>query len=347
MDGANVSRPEHPFGEQIVGPDGVPPPLFAQPMLHWLANIISSQAFADYQTVEQALAARPPENNGSYRVVPWAKAKENEPVFPKWTAKGRTKIPRTPTSWANQGFGWARRADFVTPVFGMHAARRAVLINANSEVLRFASQNNVHVLANHYLSNVSSVDGAATYLGMQPRTDLAEGFRSATMRLNPGLPQTLPAKEEEELRKSPDFVSLEADVARINEKIQQTTSEEARAELKSERSSLYASLRKLRRERLAGYQERQDPKYEPVGDHEQADWSQGHFDRIRHVLHPARRRLAQTLPLTALPRSEEWVSALKDLVELRNSDCSVAYQDSMRPVDGKCPVESCSLKMER
>ncbi len=130
-DGPNVSRPEHPFGEQIVGPDGVPPPLFAQPMLHWLANIISSQAFADYQTVEQALSARPPKNNGSFRTVPWAKGKENEPVFPKWTANGRGKKPRTPTSWATQAHGWAKRAGFVTQVFGMHAARRAALMNVD------------------------------------------------------------------------------------------------------------------------------------------------------------------------------------------------------------------------
>jgi hypothetical protein len=87
-------------------------------------------------------------------------------------------------------------------------------------VLRFASQNNVYVLANHYLSNVSSVDGAAMYLGMQLRTDVAEGFRPATMRLNPGLSQTLPAEEEEELRKSPDFLSLEANIVRVSEKIQ-------------------------------------------------------------------------------------------------------------------------------
>ena len=133
MDGANVSRPEHPFAEQIVGLDGVPPPLFAQPMLHWLANIISSQAFADYQTVDEALAALPPNNSGSFRIVPWAKGKENEPVFPQWTAKGRGKKPRTPTSWANQAYDWARRASFVIEIFGMHAARRAALISVNSE----------------------------------------------------------------------------------------------------------------------------------------------------------------------------------------------------------------------
>jgi hypothetical protein len=181
---------------------------------------------------------------------------------------------------------------------------------------------------------------------MQPRTDLAEGFRSATMGLTPGLSQTLPAEEKEELRESQNFVSLKADIAKVNEIIQQTTSEEVRTELKSQRMSLYASLRNLRREKLAEYQGRQDPRYEPAGNHEQTDWREGHFDRIRHVLHPARRRLAQILPLTALPRSEEWVSALKDLVELRSSDCSVAYQDSMRPVNGKCPVISCSLDME-
>ncbi len=35
--------------------DGLSPPLFAQPMLYWLANIVSSGAFADYKTVEQVL----------------------------------------------------------------------------------------------------------------------------------------------------------------------------------------------------------------------------------------------------------------------------------------------------
>ena len=60
-------------------PDGLPPPLFAQPMLHWLANIISSGAFADYKTVEQALAAEPPRIS-NFRVVEWADDKKNEPL---------------------------------------------------------------------------------------------------------------------------------------------------------------------------------------------------------------------------------------------------------------------------
>src|SRR5437773_1203292 len=79
----DIHRPEHPFGEQMETPDGLPPPLFAQPMLHWLANIISSGAFADYyKTVEQVLAAVPP-SNSNFRVMEWADDKKDEPVFPR------------------------------------------------------------------------------------------------------------------------------------------------------------------------------------------------------------------------------------------------------------------------
>ncbi|KAK4233229.1 hypothetical protein C8A03DRAFT_39077 [Achaetomium macrosporum] len=251
--------------------------------------------------VEQVLAARPPEN-GKFRIVPWADGKKDEPAFPQWTALGPIRKPRVPTTWATQAAEWATRSGFAAPCFGLHAARPIALIRANDhgyslgQILKFASQRNTNVLVNHYLSNVSSID--------------------------------------EELKNSQEYVSLETDIERINKTILQTASEEVVAELKSQRKFLYDKLRGLRRRRLAAYQRQQKLKYETAERHEQTDWRQCRFDRICHVLHPARRRLARTLCLTAAPRSEEWVSALKDLVELRNSDCSIAYQDVLRPVGG-------------
>jgi len=79
-------RPEHPFAEQIEGPDKIPPPLFAQPLLHWLANFISSGASPELETVEQALALEPP-RNGNFRLIEWDHSMLEKPVFPKWTAK--------------------------------------------------------------------------------------------------------------------------------------------------------------------------------------------------------------------------------------------------------------------
>jgi len=150
-------RPEHPFGEQMETPDGLPPPLFAQPMLHWLANIISSGAFAGYKTVEQVLAAVPP-SNSNFRVMEWADDKKDEPVFPRWTSKGpvlskkppttakepgssKTQetrmgpkyLPRSPKSWGQQASDWALRAGFLA-VFGIHAIRRIILMLANGKI---------------------------------------------------------------------------------------------------------------------------------------------------------------------------------------------------------------------
>ena len=78
----DIPRLEHPFGEQMETLNGLPPPLFAQPILYWLANIILSKAFANYKTVEQVLAAIP-HNNSNFRIVEWANDKKDEPIFPR------------------------------------------------------------------------------------------------------------------------------------------------------------------------------------------------------------------------------------------------------------------------
>jgi hypothetical protein len=80
--------------------------------------------------------------------------------------------------------------------------------------------------------------------------------------------------------------------------------------------------------------------------HEQSDWHRGHLSRILHMM-PERKRLFHTLSLTVPLRSPEGISALRDLITLRTSDYSVAFQDVLRPVDGRCPVPSCRMEMER
>ena len=214
-------------------------------------------------------------------------------------------------------------------------------------MLRFASQNNAGVLHNHYLSNICTVDGAATYLGMQRRTDLAEDFLSATMKRNPGVSHRLPAKEEEELKKSDKYVSLEEGIKKLGMDIGSATSKETLSELKAQRTVLYSQRRQLEKAALDEYRANQKIVYEVPEVHEQVDWRREHFDRISHVLHPARRLLSQIMGLRAAPRSPAWVDALKALVALRTSDCSVAYQDALRPIEGKCPVPTCHRDMER
>ena len=95
--------------------------------------------------------------------MPWAEGKKNEPVFPEWTAKGRGKKPRNPKSWENQAGGWARRTGFYTLVFGMHAARRAALINVNGEPPRTSKRRELS-FANSIIRSVFTRPGVEVRL---------------------------------------------------------------------------------------------------------------------------------------------------------------------------------------
>lgn len=127
----SLNRPEHTFAEQIVGPDGLPPPMFAQPMLYWLANIISSRAFADFNDVAQLLALKPPQDS-NFRILAWADDAKERPVFPEWTSGGPKEKTKSPTSWASQFANWGRRTGFTAPL-GLHSVRREALIKVNGK----------------------------------------------------------------------------------------------------------------------------------------------------------------------------------------------------------------------
>lgn len=49
------------------------------------------------------------------------------------------------------------------------------------QVMKFAGHRNPKTLVGHYLDNMS-VDGGASYLKLNPRKDIAEDFRSASMK---------------------------------------------------------------------------------------------------------------------------------------------------------------------
>jgi len=214
-------------------------------------------------------------------------------------------------------------------------------------VLKFAGQRNPKVLLNHYLDDMCTVDGAAVFLDMKPREDLTEDFRSATMKRNAQLPQTLPSAVKAELESQKDYVDLANQLKNLELRIESTVEKETADQLKAERSRLYGRRRKLEGAALKEYQESQVRAYPTKPkEHEQRDWRKGHFDRTRHVK-PELDRLARTLSLRVSLRSPEGISALRDLISLRKNDCRVAYQQVLRPTeDGCCPVPSCQQNME-
>lgn len=188
-------------------------------------------------------------------------------------------------------------------------------------MLRFASQNNTNVLVNHYLGSISTINGAANYLQMQRRTDLAEHFRSATMKWNPNLLQSLPKKELQNVQNDPKYKAIIDRIREINPQIEATTSEAVRAQLKLQRHAAYEERRAIEKKRLKEIQAAQKIVYDTnENPHEQCDWRRTHFDRFKHMLPKERIRLAENMTQRALPRSPEWVSALKDLIALRTNN---------------------------
>ncbi|KAL2015888.1 hypothetical protein VTK56DRAFT_4663 [Thermocarpiscus australiensis] len=350
--GLDYKQPEHPLAETLQGPDGLPPPLFAQPMVHWLVNIISAQAFRDYHTIEDVLNVIPEEGE-SFCFLEWAEDMLDKPVFPEWSGSGPENKAKNDKAWGNQVSQWAKRAGFIHGL-AIHAIRREILIKVNDsgasmgQVMKFAAQRNMKTLTGHYLHDLTTVDGAACYLGLQPRNDLTEDFRSATMMRNPDLLQSLPSKLQEELESRDEYVALTRQIDRLTLQMKMADNQAVIGQLKEERAKAYKSRAKLEREEREKFRQSQKrvPKAQRAA-HRQSDWRRTHFDRIRHMM-PERDRLARKLSLRVPLRSPEGISVMEDLVALRTSDCRVAYQDVLRPAkDGVCPVPCCGKDVNR
>ncbi|KAF4637868.1 hypothetical protein G7Y89_g201 [Cudoniella acicularis] len=107
--------------------------------------------------------------------------------------------------------------------------------------------------------------------------------------------------------------------------------EKGRKELQTQRRHVYKQRQKLISAELANYRRTQLRFY---------------FDRVvRHIV-PKRDRLSRTLTLSAPLRSEEGISALRDLIALRTNDSRVAYQEVLRPIEGRCLVPTCGKVIE-
>lgn len=351
-------------------PEGYPP-ILAQPIVHWLANILASQALAEYQTLDEILKIRPPDGR-SYCLLEWADHMLDKPVFPEWCANGKTSKARSPTAWGTQASAWAIRSG-LTNGLGFHSARRKALINCNGkstfrllsdiyltsktssdagyslgQTLKFASQNNTNVLVNNYLGPVSSVDGTSTYHGLPPRKDLAEDFLSATMKWNPDLRFHLSPKKRQEIETSQPYLSLTNEIHSLSCKIAVSDAEDTAILLKAQRAVAYRKRQALFDSELRKLQLSQKLNYDtgrPA--YQETNWQKGHFERIKHMLSTERVRLSHTMKTEASPRSPTWKQAVQDLVNLRNEDCRVAYQDGLQPINGFCPVDACTQEMEK
>ncbi|KAM5357705.1 hypothetical protein ACJZ2D_015990 [Fusarium nematophilum] len=348
--GKDKKQPEHILYERLSSNRG-PPPLYAQPILFFLANFLSSGAIKGNPTLEDMLNYTPPQHRRHW-VFEWKEDMLEKPIFPDWTADGPQATARSPYNWSHQASRWAIRAGFIDGC-GMHCPRRDSLLKANDsgasieQVLKYADQQNSAVLRRNYLGSMNTIDGTGCFLGMDVRQDLTEDFRSATMRWILDLPLGLSAQAQAELGQQDDWMKLSQNIKDLTFRIEQEgISDVTREQLKAERKQSYVKRRRLEAAKLREVQKNQPLEYwNERKPHEQGDWRHGHFARIMNLL-PERKRLSHAL-FSAVPlRSHEGLSALRDTIALRTNPCHIAYQDILRPSQGTCPVPSCHTDME-
>ncbi|PSN60122.1 hypothetical protein BS50DRAFT_507169, partial [Corynespora cassiicola Philippines] len=333
------------------------PPLFANAAVYLLPIFLSAGAFREFKTLDQVLTVRPKPNE-TYWVLDWEDSIREDPVFPEMLASGPTKKEKNPNSWGSQCSDWALRAGFPSGM-GLHAPRREALIKADgkrrmgpryagyslSTIKKFASQVTDSTLGRHYLHDMSNVDGAATFLGLRKKTDLTANFRSVSMGRNPDLLLTLPASMQHDLEMREDYSSLWKEIDSLDSQIRDAESSKISQELRTRQSELYTQRRKIRQQELKKYQASQRRDYDSKTDTHMSDWRRTYFEQVVCHMVPERARLASTLLLAKPLRSPEGISAMQDLLMLLESDSFVGYQDSLRPVDGRCRVQSCSEPM--
>ncbi|KAK3939116.1 hypothetical protein QBC46DRAFT_365016 [Diplogelasinospora grovesii] len=313
-------RPTHILYEFL--PDQ---PLFVNPILFMLAIFLAAGAFKKYWVLE------------------WADHVLDLPVFPE-------KI-QTGTSFSTQLKELSLRAGMEVHVT-VHSGRRETLIQATSngyskdELMKFAAHTNQMTLTRDYLSSITAVDGLASFLKLSLRSDQAEDFRSMTVRRNPELFLSLSAKKQDELRQRDDYIAITKKIEGLTLKINAATTQAVVHELRSQRSQLLEQRRMLKNKELNEVrhtQERIHPSDREGTFH--VDQHRSRFDRLRHMM-PERDQLLNTLFCVAPLRSAAGISALKDLIALLKDPCRVAYQPTLRPTQGRCPVPNCAEELE-
>ncbi|KAM7212780.1 Protein of unknown function (DUF3435) domain containing protein [Rhypophila decipiens] len=327
-------RPNHILYEDL--PDQL---LVVQPMVFSLAMFLAAGAIKRCKTIEQVLAVVPPKD-GRQWVFEWEEHVLDWPIYPEVSADGPVwqKI-QSGSSFNTQLAGLSDRAGLQERV-QVHSGRREAILKAtengysNDELLKFAAHTNQVTRTRDYISSICSVDGQGSFLGTELRRDTAEDFRSATVRRNPELLLSLPAKEQDELQGRRDYVDVVDAIESLTRQINALSSMAAIDSLKSQRAELYERRRRLEHEELLKIrktQERFHPSDRPESFH--VDQHRTRFSRLRHMM-PSRSQLADLLFLKAPLRSPEGVMAIEHLISLIKDPCRVAYQPPLQPLHG-------------
>jgi hypothetical protein len=86
---------------------------------------------------------------------------------------------------------------------------------------------------------MSTIDGAASYWGLKPRTVYFEAFRGMSLQWHHQMEQSLPAKVQDDLAHRPDFVALSEQIKDLGEELKGLTVEDEIRTARGRRDELY------------------------------------------------------------------------------------------------------------
>lgn len=207
----------------------------------------------------------------------------------------------------------------IQAVFDLEANRGTDSGYSLGQVTKFVGHRNSETLIGHYLSDMSNIDGTATFFGLEPRRDITGNFRSASKGTNPDLLRTLPASILSELEHRQDYIELSKQLKELPRQIKSTPPGEECYKPQAHLDNLYFQRRKLRDQLL--YLDRLTYLWSPrIWPPDRLPWSKGSRNFSCSNGLPRRYRERASPWWKPIPRhvKDRWWDSLSSCLKPRN-----------------------------
>ncbi|KAJ5772119.1 Zinc finger C2H2 [Penicillium odoratum] len=207
------------------------------------------------------------------------------------------------------------------------ALQEADKTHSETARMRFAGQTNRDTYGKSYAHPLSEVDGPANYLGIASRQEHIQNRRGMGLYRNSSLSQLLPAKAEYEFLAREDICDLDRMMAKLSLQLSGATPEE-KHKIQLQQKRVYNEKRGLYNKELRKVERQSGKQHGSI-------YTETMFHYRRRVM-PHRDFLANALLGKVSLRSLDGRRILQALESLCSETHTVAYRDSLSPLDKAC-----------
>jgi hypothetical protein len=353
-------RPKHGLYEDME-------PLFANPLLPFLAIAIANNAFQDYNSPESIFAIPAP-RQGTVTILKFKKSFLDIP-FQRMSRDGPTGEHKDAASYHRRKVELGHRAGYVVNIT-TQAGRRESMVKVGgrslgprmiytlltlfaedgyeeTEIMKFSGYSDRDVRREAYTTSLL-VDGQASYWNKERDAELMDSFRGMSLQWHPSMIHSLPAKVQDDLRRRSDFVARHEEIKSLGEKLNGLTVEAEVGAAKKRQQELRWKQRQAMSEELSKWREIQqgdrDTDLKDTDLKDDVASRPAFFNCIRY-LDPLRDRLASSLFKNDPLCSPAGIEVLRNMIALYKENVQVAYRPSSCPKNGCCPV--CGKSMDQ